>query len=102
VNINFTYLSDGRYLIEGDKGAVLHTGDMRAEASFIENLRRNPFLAKYIAPKSYLDFRPKETGGHNEEVPQTSTIFSTLEAIYLDTASLLGTVEVPSKVKLLK
>ncbi|KAJ8693504.1 hypothetical protein PTI98_008491 [Pleurotus ostreatus] len=60
-------------LIEGTRGAVLHTGDVRAEPVFIEALKLNPHLRPYL----------------------TST--KTLEAIFLDTACLLSTAEVPSK-----
>ncbi|CBQ68024.1 conserved hypothetical protein [Sporisorium reilianum SRZ2] len=36
------------FLIQGDKGAVLHTGDLRAEAWWCEALTRNPFLSPYL------------------------------------------------------
>jgi DNA cross-link repair 1C protein len=83
-----------RYLIEGSKGAVLHTGDMRAEPSFVENLKRNPFLAKYILPDPELDFRTEPASQDNSK-----HLYPTLEAIYLDTACLIGTVDVPTKVR---
>ncbi|KAF9515029.1 hypothetical protein BS47DRAFT_822800 [Hydnum rufescens UP504] len=81
------------YLIEGSKGAVLHTGDMRAEPSFVENLKRNPFLAKYILPDPELDFRTEPASQDNSK-----HLYTTLEAIYLDTACLIGTVDVPTKI----
>jgi len=37
-----------RFLIEGPRGAVLHTGDLRAESWFLTSLTRNPFLQPYI------------------------------------------------------
>ncbi|KAF4564795.1 hypothetical protein EYR40_010966 [Pleurotus pulmonarius] len=62
-------------LIEGTRGAVLHTGDVRAEPRFIEALELNPHLRPYLA----------------------STNERSLEAIFLDTACLLSTANVPSK-----
>lgn len=82
-----------RYLIEGSKGAVLHTGDMRAEASHIDSLRKNKFLSRYLAPNSEVDYR--ELHGESSTY---SGMFPTLEAIYLDTACLVGTADVPAKV----
>lgn len=82
-----------RYLIEGPNGAVLHTGDMRAETAFLAELRRNPFLRRYMPPDPSIDFR--DTGGSSTE---TEAVFPALEAIYLDTACLMGTIDVPSKV----
>ncbi|CAD6888300.1 unnamed protein product [Tilletia laevis] len=37
------------FLIEGPRGAVLHTGDVRAEPWWIEKLRREPVLQRWIA-----------------------------------------------------
>ncbi|CDW98096.1 hypothetical protein [Sporisorium scitamineum] len=36
------------FLIQGSHGAVLHTGDMRAEEWWCEALTRNPFLSPYL------------------------------------------------------
>ncbi|PBK71516.1 hypothetical protein ARMSODRAFT_1082972 [Armillaria solidipes] len=69
------------YLIEGRKGAVLHTGDLRAEPWFLENLKRNPFLQPYLS-----------TSGS-----QRSNVIKPLEAIYLDTACVMNIEEVPTK-----
>ncbi|KAG5643924.1 hypothetical protein DXG03_009332 [Asterophora parasitica] len=71
------------FLIEGAKGAVLHTGDFRAEPWFLESLTRNPYLQPYFAPQV-------SRKGH-------CTIVKTLEAIYLDTANVLSTLSVPTK-----
>lgn len=57
-------------------GAVLHTGDFRAEPVFLEAIIKNPFLKRYLE----------------------STSEDVLEAIYLDTASMLRVSEVPTKV----
>ena len=38
-----------RYLIEGSKGAILHTGDFRAEPWFLDGLTRHPSLQPYQA-----------------------------------------------------
>ncbi|KAG2007126.1 hypothetical protein CC2G_014842 [Coprinopsis cinerea AmutBmut pab1-1] len=70
------------FLIEGPRGAVLHTGDFRAEPWFLESIVRNPFLQPYLYPQT--------CGG-------THALSRTLEAIYLDTACVLSTSEVPTK-----
>ncbi|TFK19414.1 hypothetical protein FA15DRAFT_674467 [Coprinopsis marcescibilis] len=70
-------------LIEGRQGAVLHTGDFRAEPWFLDSLTRNPFLQPYL---------------HNESSEgKPCPLTRTLEAIYLDTASVLYSKEVPTK-----
>lgn len=79
-----------RFLIEGSQGAVLHTGDFRAESWFINALVKNPFLQPYI------HHPPQAVHGrhsHRDDVLQI------LHSIYLDTACLLGTSEVPTKVR---
>lgn len=75
---------DPRFLIEGSRGAVLHTGDFRGEPWFLDSLTRNPFLHKYISPEGGVSF--------------TDGVSRTLEAIYLDTASVLSTCRPPTKV----
>ncbi|KAG6909517.1 hypothetical protein DXG01_017074 [Tephrocybe rancida] len=67
------------FLIEGSEGAILHTGDFRAEPWFLESITRNPFLRPYLAHRG------------------DSTNTKTLKAIYLDTASVLSTLSVPTK-----
>ncbi|KAF8333246.1 beta-lactamase-like protein [Cantharellus anzutake] len=79
------------YLIEGSKGAILHTGDFRAEQSFLEEIKKNPFLAPYLAVDSRLDFR------HLSDPSVAKAPQPILEAIYLDTACLLSTIDAPSK-----
>ncbi|CDO69889.1 hypothetical protein BN946_scf184884.g48 [Trametes cinnabarina] len=72
------------FLVEGSKGAVLHTGDFRAESWFLESLRHNPFVQKYLdVPEAPARNQSRST--------------SRLEAIYLDTACLLSNYDVPSK-----
>ncbi|EJT98796.1 hypothetical protein DACRYDRAFT_35001, partial [Dacryopinax primogenitus] len=61
------------FLVEGSRGAVLHTGDVRSEPVMVNALRRNPLLTQYISP------------------------FKVLDAIHLDTSCFLGTVDVPPK-----
>ncbi|KZV84512.1 hypothetical protein EXIGLDRAFT_753795 [Exidia glandulosa HHB12029] len=73
------------FLVEGEKGAVLHTGDFRAEPAFLASLRMNPLLQRYITPK--FSFSGSDNGPTR-----------TLDAIYLDTACMLSTHQVPSKV----
>ncbi|EIN13048.1 hypothetical protein PUNSTDRAFT_141568 [Punctularia strigosozonata HHB-11173 SS5] len=73
------------FLVEGSKGAVLHTGDFRAEPYFLEGLKRNPFLLRYIVPQSITT--PDGHGG----------VRKTLDAVYLDTACLFSNLNVPPK-----
>ncbi|KAF8959635.1 hypothetical protein BDZ97DRAFT_1666846 [Flammula alnicola] len=79
------------FLIEGSRGAVLHTGDFRAEPWFLESITRNPFLQSYLAPEL--------EGDDNLNVQKLSipAVSQTLEAIYLDTASVLSPFEAPTK-----
>ncbi|CAO1632432.1 unnamed protein product [Sympodiomycopsis kandeliae] len=37
------------FLVEGQRGAVLHTGDCRAEKWWLESLIRNPVLQRYVS-----------------------------------------------------
>ena len=67
------------FLIEGSRGAVLHTGDFRAEPWFLESITRNPFLQPYLY------------AGRNGRINKP------LEAIFLDTACVLSTTNVPTK-----
>ncbi|KAJ7202297.1 beta-lactamase-like protein [Mycena pura] len=67
------------FLIEGEHGAVLHTGDFRAEPWFLEAITHNPFLQPYLAS---VDNLPGD---------------STLDVIYLDTASVMSSAPVPTK-----
>jgi hypothetical protein len=64
---------------------VLHTGDFRAEPWFLESITHNPFLQPYLASG---DSQPGDPN-------------SALEAIYLDTASVMSSASVPTKVFLL-
>ncbi|KAJ3932307.1 MAG: hypothetical protein NXY57DRAFT_1003474 [Lentinula lateritia] len=73
------------FLIEGAEGAILHTGDFRAEPWFLESITHNPYLQPYLAPSNGTNPR----GGNG--------IVKTLEAIYLDTACVMQTHQVPTK-----
>ncbi|KAJ3846423.1 hypothetical protein EV368DRAFT_89052 [Lentinula lateritia] len=75
----------GPFLIEGAEGAILHTGDFRAEPWFLESITHNPYLQPYLAPSNGTNPR----GGNG--------IVKTLEAIYLDTACVMQTHQVPTK-----
>ncbi|KAH0826269.1 hypothetical protein J3R83DRAFT_5739 [Lanmaoa asiatica] len=66
------------FLIEGPRGTVLHTGDLRAEPCSSGDLRI------LVA---------RREGTHAE----ATGLVKTLEAIYLDTACLLSPIVVPSK-----
>ncbi|KAH9959524.1 hypothetical protein BGW80DRAFT_1183450 [Lactifluus volemus] len=79
------------FLVEGDQGAVLHTGDFRAEPWFLDYIRRNPFLQPYLAPPNAQD------GGQFDEKCPRTPLSKILDSIYLDTASVLSTTVVPAK-----
>ena len=89
---NQRHLLLSRFLIEGPKGAVLHTGDFRAEPWFLESLTRNPFLQQYLSSQD------QEHVPSNLNQPLPAAISTTLEAIYLDTASALSNVHIVTKV----
>ncbi|EIW59274.1 uncharacterized protein TRAVEDRAFT_36726 [Trametes versicolor FP-101664 SS1] len=78
------------FLVEGDKGAVLHTGDLRAEPWFLNSLRHNPYIQRYLDTSSASPLS-------NHRNSSRSTVLPKLEAIYLDTACLLNTYDVPNK-----
>ncbi|KAI0657242.1 hypothetical protein C8Q70DRAFT_1046208 [Cubamyces menziesii] len=78
------------FLVEGTKGAVLHTGDLRAEPWFVDCLRHNPFVQKYLDVSAAAP-SPVRKQASRRSKPR-------LEAIYLDTACLLNIYDVPSKV----
>ena len=82
-----------RFLIEGSKGAILHTGDFRAEPWFLESLTRNPLLQRYLSPQD------QEHAPSDAKQPLPYPVSTTLEAIYLDTASTLTTFQIVTKVK---
>ncbi|KAI0357562.1 hypothetical protein OH77DRAFT_1476305 [Trametes cingulata] len=77
------------FLVEGVKGAVLHTGDLRAEPWFLESLRHNPFIQRYIDDA--------DTSCRTSRCSSPATSLPKLEAIYLDTACLLNNYDVPTK-----
>ncbi|KAG2147457.1 beta-lactamase-like protein [Suillus bovinus] len=79
------------FLIEGPRGTILHTGDVRAEHWLLESLTRNPFLQPYI-PDTEEDLRVLVARGG-----QTTSLTKTLNAIYLDTACMLRGTVVPTK-----
>lgn len=108
------------FLIEGDKGNFLHTGDLRAEPWFIESLTRNPFIQRYTKPNfprefctgwrfpDYIPDRYAERKGKGPEQPlqrsaqvhgpgKLAVTRKVLDAIYLDTASVFSTSIVPDK-----
>lgn len=95
----FAFILPNRFLIEGPRGTVLHTGDLRAEPWFLSSIQRNHFLQPYLANSSG-DLRilvARREGTHAE----ATGLVKTLKAIYLDTACLLSPLVVPSKVCLL-
>ncbi|PIL22723.1 hypothetical protein GSI_15416 [Ganoderma sinense ZZ0214-1] len=70
------------FLVEGSKGSVLHTGDLRVEPWFLESLKHNPFIQRYI---------------RDSRSSSSTNVLPTLDAIHLDTACLLNDYEVPPK-----
>ncbi|KAG9317813.1 hypothetical protein JVU11DRAFT_2037 [Chiua virens] len=83
------------FLIEGPRGTILHTGDLRAEPWFLSSIQRNRFLWPYLASSSndLRIFVARREGIH----PEARGLVKTLEAIYLDTACLLSPLVVPTK-----
>ncbi|KAI9456327.1 hypothetical protein HD554DRAFT_2145601 [Boletus coccyginus] len=83
------------FLIEGARGTILHTGDLRAEPWFLSSIQRNHFLQPYLASSSedLQIFVARREGTH----PEAGGLVKTLEAIYLDTACLLSPLVVPTK-----
>ncbi|KIK34668.1 hypothetical protein CY34DRAFT_622927 [Suillus luteus UH-Slu-Lm8-n1] len=79
------------FLIEGPRGTVLHTGDVRAEHWLLKSLARNPFLQPYI-PDTEEDLRVLIARNS-----QTASLTKTLNVIYLDTACMLRGIVVPTK-----
>lgn len=75
------------FLITSDKKAVLHTGDVRADTRFIDSLKRNPILQEFLAPASVYQKAKSLVGGGRR----------VLDRIYLDTAAILGTGDMPDK-----
>ena len=82
--------------MEGSQGAVLHTGDFRAEPWFLDDIRRNPLLQPYLAPP---ETPGSATFGQRDNKYQGDRLSKTLDAIYLDTACLLSLTDVPTKVR---
>jgi hypothetical protein len=72
----FTAPLPSRYLVQGSQGSILHTGDFRAEPSFLKSVADDLFLKPFLAQ-----------GGNQ-----------TLDAIYMDTACVWSSSEPPSKV----
>jgi hypothetical protein len=78
------------FLIEGREGAILHTGDFRAEPWFLDCIRHNSFLQPYLAVSDDDVSSDDENG-----------VVKTLDAIYLDTACVMQNYRVPTKVSVL-
>lgn len=102
-----------RFLIEatlattGRPGAILITGDIRAEDWWIAALKRNPVLGKYIAPMEVKSMGKEKGKGKateaevrawEEEGKGGRDGVTRLECVYLDTSSVLVDEELVSKV----
>ncbi|WVR03518.1 hypothetical protein IAU60_000509 [Kwoniella sp. DSM 27419] len=81
------------FLITSADKAVLHTGDIRADQLFIQNLKRQPALQQYFAPTSTYD-------GRVMDGPRAGR--RTLDRIYLDTGAVLGTGDMPDREPVVK
>lgn len=66
------------FLIQGSNGAVLHTGDVRAELTWLEGLTKSPSLSPYL-------WANRRQGKER------------LRAMYIDTSALTGTGDMPTK-----
>ena len=77
----FRLIVTSRFLIEGPQGNILHTGNFHAKFSLQNRLFDNQYLSPYLA--SVRDGKGKH---------------SVLDRIYLDTASLISTINAPRKV----
>ncbi|ODO02074.1 hypothetical protein L198_02805 [Cryptococcus wingfieldii CBS 7118] len=75
------------FLITSPTIAVLHTGDVRADSRFIEYLKRHPALQQFLAPSSTYRHAKDGVGGGRR----------VLDRIYLDTAAMLGTGDMPDR-----
>lgn len=71
------YMLTARFLITSPDFAVLHTGDVRSDRRFMENLRRAPSVQDFL--------HPTFVNGSQLEGP---LIRRTLDRIYLDTSCL--------------
>ncbi|UZJ54575.1 hypothetical protein CBS101457_003895 [Exobasidium rhododendri] len=86
------------FLIEGERGAILHTGDMRAEEQFIQALLTKSHLCRLslqhfhipISPENRKDGQPFE-GGESDSIERCQKFVAKprLSNIYLDTERLL-------------
>ncbi|WVQ80268.1 hypothetical protein IAT38_002373 [Cryptococcus sp. DSM 104549] len=74
------------FLITSDTKSVLHTGDIRADALFVQSLRREPALQAYLAPPRSRRGTGQVGGGRK-----------VLDRIYLDTAAMIGTSDMPDR-----
>jgi hypothetical protein len=84
------------FLIEGERGAVLHTGDMRAEEHFIQALLARSHLCRLSIQLTHIITSPKRSALHQHGVSsinsdQQHTFVSSprLCNIYLDTERIL-------------
>ena len=97
------------FLIQGPRGAVLHTGDLRAEMWWCDALIRNPAMAPYIADDQHPHSQPPSPAQHSlhsesqssrdtqQALDTLSRLPFRLENIYLDTEQLHFKQPVPSK-----
>ncbi|WVF66125.1 hypothetical protein IAT40_000864 [Kwoniella sp. CBS 6097] len=76
------------FLITSPDKAVLHTGDIRADKLFIQQLKREPALQQYLAPTSTY------AGSANSQPRAGRRV---LDRIYLDTSAMLGTGDMPDR-----
>ncbi|VDC01293.1 unnamed protein product [Peniophora sp. CBMAI 1063] len=76
------------FLIEGPRGAILHTGDFRVEPWFLTAMENHPAMQRYLSPEAAARSTLRYDG---ERVP--------LECIHLDTACVLSETKLTTKVE---
>ncbi|WWD22472.1 hypothetical protein CI109_106965 [Kwoniella shandongensis] len=76
------------FLVTSNNKAVLHTGDVRADSQMMQSLKRNPAVQEYIAPTTL--YKRKTEG-------KCSAGRRMMDRIYLDTAAVLGTGDMPDR-----
>ncbi|KAK8845518.1 hypothetical protein IAR55_006233 [Kwoniella newhampshirensis] len=75
------------FLVASQDTAVLHTGDVRADSQMLQSLGRNPAVQEYLVPVSTYDDQAGKVGAGRR----------IMNRIYLDTAAVLGTGDMPDR-----
>lgn len=82
------------FLIEGSRGAVLHTGDLRAEHNFVQDLIAKSHLGRLsILPSPFLNSPALSSPKTETQMKSSNRYGSTLESVYLDTERIMDSQE---------